>query len=118
MKVTMKQYKESEHALAELSRMKIPAYLAMKILLVQRAAKGPVAVFDTQWNKLIEEVGEPLKDHPGRFEVKDKDRFNEESEPMLATEIDIPIDRFSVTLFKDAAISASMLESLSWLITE
>lgn len=116
MKVTLGKLVNSTVALQELSNSKLPAPLALRVALVMQSSRAPLEAFQTTYNDLLAEVGEPIKEEPGKFNIKDTERFNRESSDMLAHEVDIPGEMIDVAALGNVEIKPAGLLTLSWLI--
>jgi hypothetical protein len=120
MKITIKQMREGAVALNDLGAMKLPAPLSLRVMLSMKALRDPVAAFDETFNKLLSEMGKPIKKSPGQFEIakENVDAFNAASTALHAEEIELNIKPIKLSAFGNAEIAPQTLLALDWMIEQ
>jgi hypothetical protein len=115
MKVQIGKLVESFTALKELSEVSLPAATSMKVALVMSEAMQPMKAFEDAYNRLLREVGTPQADKPGTFDIKDQERFMQETNELFAQEIELSLEE-KLTNLGSASIKPATLLALSWLV--
>lgn len=119
MKCTVKDVRGMYRALETLSTIPLKAAVSYRVSKFSRSIKDAAVAADEAEQKLLMEVGEPVKDSPGQFKILDGKRWVEEMTALDEEEVEVPERyRFSISDFGDAQVPGMVFTALVKFIDE